>query len=772
MSAGSKGSRPLVCVTFVTACALFTAATSCESTYGTVLVRPAPELRAPWSCPEGWVQYEHGGCGPGVLLCPNQGAAAGACPERDPLSHEERIERTGFYRTADGVIHGGWSLRAERAAQGRSPCPDRWRSDSDGACTPVELSCAEDSPSYGTGCLAVGMATCSSGVFATAAAPAGATVLYVLATAPSGGDGSRERPFQTLDSALHTVSGTTWIYLGAGRYTAGVTLDAPVHLIGVCPTETILVGTDRATITVNTGANAALTGLTVNGGQPGIDVRPSAALTLDRVVIDSARGYGLIASGVRASVTAKELLVRNVLIQGLRTASGIEIPAAAVAVTGGATVRLEHTVLRDNSDLGAAVSDQAELRITDSVIEGTHRRTLAGTDQFENCNGGEPDTPLAAFSQQSGSAIVALRRGRLIGERLLIRNNHWVSVWASGTSTTATLKDSVVRDTQPDHRTRMGKGLEADRGATFDVIGSLIDHNTDVGASGYCPGTRLTLTDSVVRNTQMEISNTRGRGVDAQYGATVVIDRSVIANNHEAGVFAFSSGSMVEIRESVLRDTQLAPGAPVRSGYGAAVLGGGAISIERSLVMGNRNAGIGAYLPSSRITLQRVLVLNTIEASNGWGIGVGAGDGAEVIADKLGIQDAVAGGVAAMNLTRAPIPTITVNDLFVRRVGVGRANVDGGVVETGGYGLHLDRHSRMTLSRVVVTETPWGIVIFGDPLGTITWTDGVLSLLDHAGAWQSTATSLESALHWARVSTTRVTTPTITREPSLRSLRE
>ncbi len=143
--------------------------------------------------------------------------------------------------------------------------------------------------------------------------PAGATVLYVRADAPSeGADGTEAHPFTSLDAALRDVSQETWVLLAAGAYRGSWAPRVATHLVGVCAARVTITGAGAATAaTMATESTLDLRGLTIAGPSSGVRVGAGGHASLEGVVLASTGEWGLRVEGVGATVTARDVVVRN-----------------------------------------------------------------------------------------------------------------------------------------------------------------------------------------------------------------------------------------------------------------------------------------------------------------------------------------------------------------------------------------------------------------------------------------------------------------------------
>jgi hypothetical protein len=172
----------------------------------------------------------------------------------------------------------------------------------------------------------------------------------------------------------------------------------------------------------------------------------------------------------------------------------------------------------------------------------------------------------------------------------LFDHNRMVGVSADS-NTEVTLTDVVVRDTQSQASDQhWGRGLHAQNGAQVTVERSVFDHNRDLGISVAKAGTELTLSDVLVKDTQSRESDGQvGDGLRVQAGARATVQRTVFDGNRSAGISG--SGAALSLSDVVVAGTQPRE-ADGEYGVGAAVLDGATFDVSASRFEGNRVAGI------------------------------------------------------------------------------------------------------------------------------------------------------------------------------------
>jgi hypothetical protein len=327
------------------------------------------------------------------------------------------------------------------------------------------------------------------------------------------------------------------------------------------------------------------------------------------------------------------------------------------------------------------------------------------------------------------------------------------------TGSTVTGSGLVLRGTRPRSSDGyLGFGLRAEGGASVRLERSAIEGNRDHGvlATG---GARVELSDSVIARTEPSRDRSRGFGAAANE-ATLVLSRSVVAENHGVGVLADSGaaelydvviedhlaridtgdngeavdagdGGSVTIRRArfsgnrsfglligratvdaedlIVRDTKLQDRSGL-GGIGLYVRSGGSVSLRRALFAGNRHAGINARDPGSRITAEDLTVTGTRPTPIGLGgRGIDLQLGATMEVMRLDAEDNTDIGV----IVNGEATRFAGTDVRVRTLGKGlvterlaRASIVRGLFDGNReVGLFAAGGSSLVLEDLVVRDT-------------------------------------------------------------------
>lgn len=161
-----------------------------------------------------------------------------------------------------------------------TPCPEGWREvEDDGVVTcdpwpeggPHE--CAEDEAHFPgePGCSLIGT-PCPEGNWAEDL-PDDQEILYVLAGAPAGGDGTQASPFGSINEALDVAEEGTIVALSKGTFDEAVRLRNGITLWGACVAETAVAcstpSSETGTVTVG-GRNTVVRNLQIRGDRKSV----------------------------------------------------------------------------------------------------------------------------------------------------------------------------------------------------------------------------------------------------------------------------------------------------------------------------------------------------------------------------------------------------------------------------------------------------------------------------------------------------------------------
>ena len=332
----------------------------------------------------------------------------------------------------------------------------------------------------------------------------------------------------------------------------------------------------------------------------GINVQGGPTLIITRVMMDKNRDVGLFAAGVGTTVEAEDLLIQNTQNQESDQTSG-----RGLSIQQGATLTIERAVMDNNKDVGFNASGNG-------TIVGAHDIVIQNTQCQES-------------DKTSGKGLSVHEGAKLTIERAVIDNNRVAGILANDDRTTVTVEDIVIQNTQS-HKSNGtgGLGTSVQEGATLIMKRAVMNNNRDVGLYASGTETAIEVQDIVIQNTQSQESDeTSGSGMAIWNGATLTIERAVMANNRNVSLLASGTETAIEVLDIVIQNTQ-SQESDKASGIGINVQHGATLTIERAVMDNNRGAGLFARGDGSIVRAQDIVIQNTrgeeIDGTNGAGI--------------------------------------------------------------------------------------------------------------------------------------------------------
>jgi hypothetical protein len=209
------------------------------------------------------------------------------------------------------------------------------------------------------------------------------------------------------------------------------------------------------------------------------------------------------------------------------------------------------------------------------------------------------------------------------------------------------LEDVTVADTASRSDGELGRGISVGDGGTLQIVGGLIEQNQEVGIQVVGEGSRLVLSDAVVRNTRPREDGLFGRGIQVHDGGSLELVRAEVSSNRDAAL-AVVSGGTASLTDVVLAGTSSSGNE--LTGAGLVVQNGAVVTAEGLVARDNEISGLhvvegaslvatdvelrgngfaGALTRASRVVLRGgVIAGNLPSPSEGGGVGIFVGRGA------------------------------------------------------------------------------------------------------------------------------------------------
>ncbi|WP_437630267.1 right-handed parallel beta-helix repeat-containing protein [Sorangium sp. So ce854] len=310
-------------------------------------------------------------------------------------------------------------------------------------------------------------------------------------------------------------------------------------------------------------------------------------------------------------------------------------PELGLFTTGASDVLVDHVWIHDTGLEGLHVEDTlgpTSVAVSASLIEAAREVAvglIGGETTIETTvvrdtragSGGSNGLGLVAQRSEEEGATLTIRRS-------LVERNRAVGVLIQGSD--ATIEATVVQGTQPQRSDgSFGRGLSIEQDpstrerANVTVRASLVAQNHEYGV--FVAASDATVEATVVQGNLPQSDGTRGAGIeieDDEMGnrARLALRSSLLQSNHGVGLRIEGSDATVEA--VVVRDTQ--PGRDGAFGRGIEVSGGGPrqgmLTLHASLLEHNHDAGVLVTGGSADVEATVVRGTQPVEPTGGAGI--------------------------------------------------------------------------------------------------------------------------------------------------------
>ncbi|MFN7135140.1 MAG: right-handed parallel beta-helix repeat-containing protein, partial [Myxococcales bacterium] len=191
---------------------------------------------------------------------------------------------------------------------------------------------------------------------------------------------------------------------------------------------------------------------------------------------------------------------------------------------------------------------------------------------------------------------------------------------------------------------RHATAVWAEGGAQVQLARVVLEQNRGTGITAAGANTEVTLEESMVRDLLPLSGNLSGFGIEASFGAKVVLRESVVSNAHKTGVNVTETGTVLLMERSIVRDTRV--DGTGEFGLGMQVRNGAVAEIRESAFFNNHEAAILVYATGSRALVERSVLRNTLPSRFDAGAGLNAFSGRAELRDVT-VSDSYAVGVWA-----------------------------------------------------------------------------------------------------------------------------
>lgn len=520
--------------------------------------------------------------------------------------------------------------------------------------------------------------------------------------------------YRTINAAVAGAPPGATIAIAAGTYAEDVRIGKSVTLEGKCPGEVKITPastTDPGILVEKKAAGVVIRGLTVAGPHiGGINVYEGSQATIEDVVVDGAKLWGVIVDS--SAATIKRSKISGTVLGP--DPSGREVKGGWGIAAGASDVSIDDVNVVGGTDALFSGTSDTQMTVSRLVASGqapqppsraagvyarTGRITLERCVFHDIAGDGAimaelpkgvvdaRDTIIRDVKVAGGSrgyGVVAFAGGEVSLRNVAVLGAESVGLLARDGDSILTAFDTVVRGPAasgalPDENLvvtseRAGVGAQVTGKAkmTLDGVAIVEAWGWAIYADG---GSTLDMKHSLVEGTRV-LQPKRAVlpfafGLTTSGSATTTIDDVSILRSTFHAVSAARDGA-VNGRGLYVRD--VSPSDPEGVGAGAAIAAGegGLVDLDASAIFESTTSGILALDGSSRLRLTRSTIHGTRACPQGFGHGALVASEAEAFLDQTAVFDNAAIGVAASG---------------------GRALLTSAVVARNAVGVHVQRGS-------------------------------------------------------------------------------
>ena len=562
--------------------------------------------------------------------------AGGATPATPPVGPTPATCADGFHPIAGG---GGCEPTLPQAA---CPAGTAARIGQE-TCAPVGVTaCAKGFAAHasGWGCDAIlpshacgpgtrerlGSTTCEAVTDCNAPFPPASATLFVKASYTAAEvDGTH---FRTVTEALAVAAAGATIAVDAGAYSEKLTPTKNVTLVGRCAEQVVFATNDGTGPGLRIeNVDVVAKNMTFRGFQGGVAAFGSKTSLSGIVVADS------ILNGISASNAGTVLSLSNVVVRGTRLPAANNQSFGLVAQKG-ATLDVDDSVIADN-DFANVVSTGADVHthVTRSIVRD-----------------GRPPTT-GTFAMSFGVGFYVSNGGALsLEESAVIDNAADGIVVSKGTSAGAaasgTIARSVVRGTKFDPVRAIGRGIEVGNASTVTVDQTTSFGNADVDLLVTEGGTGDIHDSTTFGSAGDDPAVLAGAGLLVSTAGTAKVRSLAIFSARGVGI-QVQDNATLDFTDSLVLGTRAQPKLDAKGhdyGFGITVGKGSTLTATHSTI--ERASSVALLAESGTLVLDGVLIRQTQASRRGEsGRGISAQDGAKVTITRSAVTDNLEAGI-------------------------------------------------------------------------------------------------------------------------------
>lgn len=415
----------------------------------------------------------------------------------------------------------------------------------------------------------------------------------------------------------------------------------------------------------------------------GLAMADGAKVVARRLVIDSAKEFGVVAFDSDTMLWLEDSVVRNTQPNGpLGFGTG-------ALVSDGAHVELARTLVEDSIGEGILVHKGSSLKMTLSAVRNTTspQPTVSATGLF-----------VGPLSQ----AVVSDSYFAANGSEVLQKYGPDVGLFATGQGAQMEVRTSVVLGDDGTSETPRGLGIVGEKGAVVLLEGTLVKGTSDTAIQVVGEGTKAVVAGSLLSGVVAVKNELFSAAALVSGGAQLEMSNSLVENSGGDGVFADQAKSSLTAHNLVVRGSNI--GTDGSWGFGIAAGEGGKAAISDCLVEDNAAGGIVSWLEGSTVDVVRSEMRGT-RADKGEGSpgALAAYAGAQLSAAEVVVSDNVQSGVGAYGQGSI----LTVSNSVVS----GTESANAGLATAG---LAAINGGHLTVQGVLIEQNQeFGLLVFG-----------------------------------------------------------
>ncbi len=432
----------------------------------------------------------------------------------------------------------------------------------------------------------------------------------------------------------------------------------------------------------------------------GVRVIKGGSASLLGCLLEENHDAGLACMDDGTMVTLDDCLVRETM------APEDYMAGIGLWITGGCHAEVSRTRVEGNAGLGIGVSgfagDDTALLLTNSIIA----ETLLDTEGL------------------GGRAIEAGTHCDVQIRDSLIARNREIALAVGGSGATLEMERVTIRDTLPSGLEASGRGVEISDGASASFRETVIERNRIFGIGVYGPGTRLSMSRSIVRSILPGEDESGGQGIHLQEGGGAKIEDCLIEDNVRTGISVFDPGSMLTMTGSTVRTA--GENEEDTLGRGLNVVEGGTAALSGCLLEDNLETAAFVASPQTRFTFAGGIIRGNGRSGYDDGHGLYTSLGAEValswtLVDGNHTNGILCFGDADMN-PGDERTEVVITDSAIRGTRGGEQVMPGGEMLYFGDGLFVwGDAADLTLDRSIVSDNDRaGAYFFDHAAGALT----------------------------------------------------